>query len=298
MARIHVKSVCRVSLSVVCGLFMLSVVSCLLQLLDDDHRRCTIPNLDVKYRSDVYSELRHIPRTIHQIYFNITKAELPERFLDAKASWKRCHPDFNYILWNETMVEHLIDKHFADMKTLYLSYGHWIRRVDVARMFILYRYGGIYIDMDIKCRDGIHGLISSIPPYAGIGLYSTKPIGVASDFLFAKPHHPFMRHLLCSLKKAKINYLFPFLTTMLSTGPLFISICLHGYKKKDDIHLFSDETISRFVRHVEGETWHQWDGKLLWWIFNHVYELGLAMLCVAVCLFVIRYMYIRKWCNC
>ena len=91
---------------------------------------------------------------VHQIFFNIGKGELNEipRFYHCyQNNKKKCKKQgIQYKLWSRKMVEREIDKkENADYRKLYYEFDQDIMRIDFARYLILYRFGGIYIDLDI-----------------------------------------------------------------------------------------------------------------------------------------------------
>ena len=82
---------------------------------------------------------------VHQIFFNIGKGELNEipRF-------HKCHKNNKSKCKKRDMVETLLEmRENSDYKKLYYDFSEDIMRIDFARYLILYRFGGIYIDLDI-----------------------------------------------------------------------------------------------------------------------------------------------------
>ena len=91
---------------------------------------------------------------VHQIFFNIGKGDLHEipRFYKCYLNnKKKCKKQgIQYKLWSRKMVEKLLDKkENLEYRKLYYEFDQDIMRIDFARYLILYRYGGIYIDLDI-----------------------------------------------------------------------------------------------------------------------------------------------------
>jgi mannosyltransferase OCH1-like enzyme len=93
---------------------------------------------------------RVIPKHIHQMFFYMTDKTLPEKMNSGRKTWENNHYGFKYTLWNASMVEELLEERYPQLRDLYHSYGHWVRRADMARYIVLYEYGGIYVDLDIK----------------------------------------------------------------------------------------------------------------------------------------------------
>jgi len=91
---------------------------------------------------------------MHQIFFNIGKGELKEipRFYECHLNnKKKCKlQKIQYKLWTRKMVEKLLEKkENRRFKRLYYEFEQDIMRIDFARYLILYRFGGIYVDLDI-----------------------------------------------------------------------------------------------------------------------------------------------------
>ena len=92
-----------------------------------------------------------IPKVIHQIWFQ-GKENIPEHLQEYHKSWVVMNPSFEVKVWDEKSIESVLIK-FNDTDTthMYTNYKYMIQKIDLAKYIILYIYGGIYIDMDIKC---------------------------------------------------------------------------------------------------------------------------------------------------
>lgn len=234
-----------------------------------------------------------IPKHIHQMFFYETDKVIPEALEQARNTWTKNHPGFKYTLWNATTVQSLISTRYPRLLNVYDSYTHWVRRADMARYVVLHTFGGIYIDLDIKSKGvDLNNLYDNINKTSGVVLYLTNPPITSNDFMMSKPYHPFMTHVLCGLRDANHWYGLPYLTTMMATGPLFLNSRFKSYSNKTDIELLDLKVMARFVQHIDGASWHQLDGILIWKIFIHrrkifkIIKIALAVL-VSVILIVI-----------
>ena len=94
-----------------------------------------------------------IPRVIHCIYFDFGRGgweNIPEfAWQHGKTQIFTKNNNIELILWNEKMVEDLIEKEYPHFWNLYEGFPHKIMKVDFAKYAILHNKGGIYIDMDI-----------------------------------------------------------------------------------------------------------------------------------------------------
>tara|TARA_Y100000389_G_C17451110_1_gene514865 strand:+ start:156 stop:2255 length:2100 start_codon:yes stop_codon:yes gene_type:complete len=93
-----------------------------------------------------------IPKHIHQIW--IGEKEQPNIYID---TWRNNYilqnQDWNYTLWNEKLIDQLFQDNIQDnlVNILYKLYNieeTMYGKSDIARYFILYYNGGIYIDAD------------------------------------------------------------------------------------------------------------------------------------------------------
>jgi mannosyltransferase OCH1-like enzyme len=107
-------------------------------------------------------------RVIHQIWFNFkdplstSENPLPEKLKALREKWVNKNPDWTHILWNDSMGDWLVYKHYSIFWETYRNYPKPIQRVDTIRFCLLHRYGGIYTDMDTVCTKNISPLIDSI----------------------------------------------------------------------------------------------------------------------------------------
>jgi mannosyltransferase OCH1-like enzyme len=85
-----------------------------------------------------------IPKIIHYCWFG--KGLMPKSQIDCIKSWKRVMPDYEIIRWDESNFDPNL-----------CSFSKWSHREkiyspvsDVCRYYVLYQYGGIYLDTDVE----------------------------------------------------------------------------------------------------------------------------------------------------
>lgn len=85
-----------------------------------------------------------IPKVIHYCWFG--RNEKPNSVLKCIASWKKYLPDYKIIEWNEDNFQVNIN--------LYCQQAYnakkWAFATDYVRLWIIYHYGGIYLDTDVE----------------------------------------------------------------------------------------------------------------------------------------------------
>jgi hypothetical protein len=57
-----------------------------------------------------------------------------------------------YHLWTDSTSRHFVARHYPSFLATFDSYAYPIQRADAIRYFVLHRFGGIYMDLDIGCK--------------------------------------------------------------------------------------------------------------------------------------------------
>lgn len=84
-----------------------------------------------------------IPKIIHYVWFG--KGEKPEAVKNCIKSWKEHMPDYEIKEWNEDNF----DINYNEFTKKSYEAKKWAFTSDVARLWALYNYGGIYMDTDV-----------------------------------------------------------------------------------------------------------------------------------------------------
>jgi len=226
------------------------------------------------------STQERIPRIIHQTWKTDT---LPERWKGISQGCRDMMPDYEYMLWSDASSRQFIAEHYPWFLDTWDGYTYNIQRADAIRYFVLYHYGGVYIDLDIGCKRPMDQLLTS-----SVILPKTIPVGVSNDLMFAEKNHPFLAQTIHSLITFDHSWVLNYPTVMFSTGPMFLSIqyALFGPPAKLDIRILpkslygknakEGEAPHSFFSHYYGSSWHADDaafigflnhwGKILMWI--------------------------------
>jgi len=91
-----------------------------------------------------------VPPTLHQSW------KACGRLLPDHARWRtRCArvlpANWTLLLWSDDANRRLVQTFFPSFLSTYDGYDSHIKRVDAARYFYLYLFGGVYIDLDVHC---------------------------------------------------------------------------------------------------------------------------------------------------
>lgn len=91
-----------------------------------------------------------LPKIIHQQW---KTDKIPEGvFTEYHAQWKKLFPEpkYKHMLWTDDSGRELIAEHFSWFLDAFDGYSMNIQRADSMRYFILYKYGGLYADLDYE----------------------------------------------------------------------------------------------------------------------------------------------------
>ncbi|MDD6827432.1 MAG: glycosyltransferase [Oscillospiraceae bacterium] len=116
------------------------------KLIEENIRRSEQLNIE-------HSNKIIIPKTIHYIWIGGT--ELPEHLQKCVDSWKKFCPDYDIVCWNESNYDFSKNDY---MKQAYAS-KKWAFVSDYARLDILYKYGGIYLDTDVELLKSLDDML-------------------------------------------------------------------------------------------------------------------------------------------
>lgn len=162
-------------------------------------------------QNSVISDEYQIPKNIHFIWLG---SPLPEKCALRIETWRLLHPDWNITIWTDGDVEgfNLVNK------KAFLKATNYGQKSDIWRFEILYRYGGVYVDIDFDCLQSFDTLHKSCEFYAGISRCGTA---VMNSLIGSKPHHPILKESISQLK-AKPRQT-DYVKIMEETGPYYFA---------------------------------------------------------------------------
>jgi mannosyltransferase OCH1-like enzyme len=115
------------------------------------------------------------PKIIHQTYKS--EAQLSDAQKRSQRSWKQQNPGFAYMFWSDAENRKLIQEHYPWFLATFDGFPHNIQRADAVRYFILHRFGGVYVDMDVDAS-------KPITPYLNVHASSDVILGVSACRMF------------------------------------------------------------------------------------------------------------------
>lgn len=234
-------------------------------------------------------EQRPIPKHIHRLW---KTKNIPDQF---QTMWQNCirlNPGYNLSLWTDNDLEAFIHKNYPWFISTYQNYPYPIERVDAARYFVMYHYGGIYLDMDVDCKVPFNEMFQNLSKITHANVITGAALGggMTNSFFASKTRHPFLYNILHVLIGSNGWYLTPYFSVLLSTGPMFMTKNYYKYPCKDDIYIMYH---NNYTQHTHASTWHNDDGTLIIWIYYHSAFL-LKFVCVALVISTAIYRFRRR----
>jgi mannosyltransferase OCH1-like enzyme len=171
-----------------------------------------------------------IPRIIHFIWFknlyndHNAASDIPSSGSNTPDLCRKYNPDFKINIWNTTAAQEFFETEYEWFLPTYNAYTHPIQRVDALKYFLLWHYGGVYMDLDVSCRRALDPLLT-FPAW----FPRASPLGINNDLMATMARHPIMGKMTASLQSRNKWLIFPYLTVFWSTGPKFASDMLMSW---------------------------------------------------------------------
>ena len=213
-------------------------------------------------------------KIIHFCWFGGNKK--PKKLKKYMKTWKKYLPEYSFMEWNEKNF----DVNMCDFSKQAYENKKWAFVSDVARIYALYEYGGIYFDTDIEVIKNIDEILKNS---MWLGKEDDKYIATAMIGVKDK-HNKHIENILDMYKQASYNK-----DDLYSvTGPKLLTNYFEKYGLKqgnecqileDDVHIYSKEyfnpktydgsnqkfTDNTCIVHHFDATWTDLDEKIAIW---------------------------------
>lgn len=151
-----------------------------------------------------------IPRIFHSIW---VQGPLPESYLPWHRTWLEHHPDWEHRLWSEPDYLPMIEGSPAE--SIYRTAVNHAQRTEIAARFVVYHYGGVWVDADFQCLRNIEPLIHDCGIFCG----EETPGGLSAGIWGATPQHPLIWAVIEDMERSIINQRNNGLPQTYGTGP-------------------------------------------------------------------------------
>jgi mannosyltransferase OCH1-like enzyme len=173
-----------------------------------------------------------VPKVFHFIWLG---SPFPKaKFQYFYESFQRHHPPSNgwqLHLWTDEKVAELRREEELVNAQVFDSAGNFGEKSDILRYEVLYRFGGIYVDVDFECFRPFDDLCgrSDLDFFAGIS--NTRTVELNNGLIGAAPGHVFLEHIIKGVRSDPMTVIFAmvggnpmgkhaaFMSTIERTGP-------------------------------------------------------------------------------
>lgn len=171
---------------------------------------------------------------------------------------------------------------------------------------MLFHLGGVYLDLDNGCSQSLGGLLTTLEALDQdsthlAGFPFTEPLGLLNNFMISIAGHPLLAQLISRLHLFDHYFFIDYLTVLLSTDPLYLTIQEHLYhSSKEHVVRLIDEQVANpmFTNCGGGSTWQRRDGKLILDYFYNgkpmFYRLIKLVILLTLCFFLKKF-YNRRY---
>ncbi len=128
-----------------------------------------------------------IPRVLHRIWLG--PRPMPAIFNYYGEKWRALHPGWEIILWTDDCLPPIRN---ADVFWSSTDHG---ARSDILRYELLWRFGGVYVDMDFEPLRPLDPLLQNVRAFTA----RAEPTWIGNAVLAAEPNHELYAEILAAL---------------------------------------------------------------------------------------------------
>jgi len=236
---------------------------------------------------------------------------LPPNLRNYRSRWLESHPDYRHVLLDDEDLRNIVKICVPEYLEKYDAFTQNIERVDFARYALLYKYGGVYADLDTVPLKKIDRWVSEGRPVIGCEprehaetIYKRKKV-LCNALMISPPGEKVWKDLMnYIIQNYEKNY-----KPVENTGPmamtrlyekhpelwervLITNPCvfypLTGGSEKGKQKVSADCHLERdsYVAHIWTNSWvdrHWWESPLIW--NARYWTIGLTVLFIALWLY-------------
>jgi inositol phosphorylceramide mannosyltransferase catalytic subunit len=238
-----------------------------------------------------------IPRNLHHVLLGPLGTNPPADWLAARNSCVTMHADWeNHYFWTDDDADTFFEENYPWFLDTWSSYPTIVQRADALRYFVLHKFGGVFLDMDLFCRTPLDGLVSYLEavtprhphrrPQGGMYILAesghphmllapkANPVGVSNGFIIASRGHPLLSQMITFLPRFNLNFILRYATVMFSTGCMYISSHMQLFTRRrwgkgtvfvlDGVeNMLNGNVDTPLFRHLGTSSWHEGDAKFI-----------------------------------
>ena len=224
-----------------------------------------------------------IPHLIHQTWKD---KDIPKKWLAFQQKVISLNPGWKYQLWTDEDNDVFVREHYPDFYEIFNGFSRNIMRADVIRYLIMYRLGGVYLDLDYEMLQPFdfenHSLV--LPKNRSIS-YGDPEDELGNCIFASEPGHPFWKDVIADLKNNPpivtdysqiVEATGPRLLTRIHRSQQYENICLPermvyhppSPNNRRDVRKIKENGVSLGIHHPWGSWKERWTWTYLKGKFN------------------------------
>lgn len=175
-----------------------------------------------------------IPKIIHQIW--VGPYRIPNREKQLIENVKNHHPTFEHMFWTDENIPELPPV-LKEVYDLFEIRKHYTFQADLLRIYLMYEYGGLYLDADFECREGFNNFdLENYDTffsnhYGNVDTFTCGTFG-------ASKHNPIFKYFVDTMiSQYPVRYWY---------GPSFYADVLKAYFNCEEKDISHDEFAKRY----------------------------------------------------
>ncbi|KAJ6436899.1 glycosyltransferase family 32 protein [Purpureocillium lavendulum] len=242
-------------------------------ILSKAHDDFDITFLDYdKYQVSAAPYENLVPPLLHHIALGQRGSRWRDHWETTVQSCIDMHHGWEAHMWTDETAANFVAEKFPDVFETWENYSYLVERVDALRYMVLYEYGGVILDMDLKCRRTL-GPLRRFEFVAA----EAQPTGFSIGFMMASQHNAFVGDIVRNLTAYDHHWLgLPYPTVMFSTGCHFASV-IHARQANrtalkilpGPMHSLNGRVTTPIFDHLGSSSWHSYDGRLMITLGRH-----------------------------
>ncbi|KAK3987465.1 glycosyltransferase [Cladorrhinum sp. PSN332] len=241
-----------------------------------------------------------VPAILHHISLG-SGAATNTKWMQVRQSCLDIHQGWKAYMWTDETADAFVEKEYPELWELWKSgYKYPIQKIDALRYMVLYKHGGVILDMDLQCKRGLGPLrrFGFVAPAA-------HPTGFSIGFMMASRGNEFVGELVGNLKRYNRGWMgLPYPTVMFSTGCHYASTIhalqsnrtelkiLSGTRENPRMHSLNGAVSTPIFNHLGSSSWHSYDAALIVSVGKaHAWRLPLMMIAGSL----VSFVFIRRF---
>lgn len=165
---------------------------------------------------------------------------------------KQLNPEYEYQIFDNKKCRNFLQKYYGqNYVNAFDNVKSGAFKCDLWRYAVLYKYGGVYIDIDMQPIKPLKNIIRETDKFLSVKDASGMPCRIYQAFIAVVPNHPIMKYALeASLYNIATRTKFPF-ESLSITGPITMGVAVNMFLNRFDTHQLIEFNPSPGIRFLK-----------------------------------------------